>query len=1016
MSIPEKDVTKDEAKKTASDLFGIKGFIKKLPGEWDQNFYIKDDKDKEFVLKISRPNENKELLDLQNKALDYLAAHSKEDLFQSVCPSSSGNQISTIKDKKGNHRFVRLLTYIPGLLMSNLSPPRLELFYDLGKKLGKMDKILEGFSHPFSRRDLEWDLRKALFIKEHLHKIPDGKKRKIVEKFVHDFETFVVPLFPELRKSVIYNDANDHNIIVKNSWPEPQTIVGIVDFGDMVTTFTICEIAVAAAYAMMGKENPLETAVSLIRGYNEKFPLTEAELKVLFLFIAMRLCVSVTLSSIRKKSHPDNPYLTISEKPAWELLEQLSRWDKNFTFYAFRHACSRDPCPESSGVINWLKDNKDKIVPILGYRLKPKEIKVLDLSPGSVDFDGSIFFERPFCKEEKISEIISSHKAAVGIGRYGESRIGCLRETTMDQTNSISGAVHLGIDLFAESGTRIYSPLDGKIVSFTSNDESPEKPPSLILKHVFENNSVQFYSLYRNLSKESFKGFSTGRDIKKGEKIGVIANPLPSQGNFSCLHFQLILDPLGYGADFPGECFQNEKEIWKGICPDANFVLGIPQEYFPRKKMTVEEILEARDKHIGRSLSISYKKPLKMVRGYRQYLYDETGKAYLDAVNNVPHVGHSHPAVVRAAKKQMEVLNTNTRYLHDNLVQYAKRLCDTMPEPLKVCFFVNSGSEANELAIRMARTHTKNKDFIVVDHAYHGNTNSVIEISPYKFDGPGGFKPPPYIHKVVMPDVYRGPYRANDKKAGEKYAEDINRVIKEMNQKGCSPAALFHESLMGVGGQIILPPGYLKKAYLYARKEGGICVADEVQVGMGRVGSSFWAFELQGVIPDIVTIGKPVGNGHPLGAVVTTEEIAASFDNGMEYFNTFGGNPVSCAVGMAVLDVIREEKLQQNALKTGEKLRKSLEKLKEKHPLIGDVRGVGLFIGIELVLDRKTLEPAPSQAFYIIERMKEEGILISVDGPLHNVLKIKPPLVFNEENADHFISTLDRIMSESFLQ
>ncbi len=411
-------------------------------------------------------------------------------------------------------------------------------------------------------------------------------------------------------------------------------------------------------------------------------------------------------------------------------------------------------------------------------------------------------------------------------------------------------------------------------------------------------------------------------------------------------------------------------------------------------------------------MSISYQKPLKIVRGSMQYLYDEDGQVYLDAVNNVSHVGHCHPRVVRAGQEQMAVLNTNTRYLHDNLVRYVERLCAILPEPLSVCFFVCSGSEANELALRLARTHTQRKDLIVVDAAYHGNTTSLIEISPYKFDGPGGMGASPYVHKVPMPNVYRGEYRRSDPYAGEKYARYVEQAITEIQKNQGNVAAFICESLLGCGGQIVLPKNYLKEAYRYVRNAGGVCIADEVQVGFGRIGSHFWGFETQGIIPDIVTLGKPIGNGHPLAAVVTTPEIAASFNNGMEYFNTFGGNPVSCAIGLAVLDVIEEEQLQANALRVGTHLMDRLRGLMEKHTLIGDVRGLGLFVGIELVLDRETLKPAAEQASYIANRMRERGILLSTDGPFHNVLKIKPPMGFTEENADFLVGTLDEILGE----
>lgn len=423
-----------------------------------------------------------------------------------------------------------------------------------------------------------------------------------------------------------------------------------------------------------------------------------------------------------------------------------------------------------------------------------------------------------------------------------------------------------------------------------------------------------------------------------------------------------------------------------------------------------------RRQYLGPTLSISYRKPLKIVRGFRQHLYDENGQTYLDAVNNVPHVGHCHPRVVKAAREQMAVLNTNTRYLHDNLVEYARRLSETLPKPLRVFFFVCSGSEANDLALRLARTHTGKRDVIVVDGAYHGNLSSLIEISPYKFDGPGGAGAPPHVHKVVTPDGYRGPYKRHDPEAGIKYGGHVQKAVAGIQEQGKGVAAFIAESLMSSAGQIVFPDGYLQEAFFHVRKAGGVCIADEVQVGFGRVGSHFWGFETQGVVPDIVTMGKPIGNGHPLAAVVTTPEIAASFQTGMEYFNTFGGNPVSCAVGLAVLDVLREERLQQNALEVGRHLKSGLEKLKSKYPLIGDVRGLGLFLGVELVLDRQTLAPATSEASYVAERMKDLGILVSTDGPFRNVLKIKPPLVFTKANADFFIATLDRILDESTLQ
>ena len=428
--------------------------------------------------------------------------------------------------------------------------------------------------------------------------------------------------------------------------------------------------------------------------------------------------------------------------------------------------------------------------------------------------------------------------------------------------------------------------------------------------------------------------------------------------------------------------------------------------------MTNDEIRTARERLIGRNISAAYRRPLQIVRGSMQYLFDETGRRYIDGYNNVPHVGHCHPRVAQAAADQMRVLNTNTRYLHDNLVRYAERLTATLPDPLRVCYFVNSGSEANELALRLARAHTGRRDLIVLDVAYHGNTTTLVAISPYKFNGPGGEGAQPWVHTVPIPDVYRGPYKKDDARAGEKYAGFARVKIDELRATGAGLAGYIAESAPSVGGQIIFPPGYLTAVYQAVREAGGVCIADEVQTAFGRLGTHFYAFESQRVVPDIVVLGKPIGNGYPIGAVITTPAIAASFDNGMEFFSTFGGSTVSCAVGLAVLDVVEREQLQLHAQQVGGHLLDALRALADRHALVGDVRGAGLFLGVELVRSRETLEPAAAEAACVVNRMREEGILLGTDGPYTNVLKIRPPMPFAEADADALVHTLNRVLGE----
>jgi 4-aminobutyrate aminotransferase-like enzyme len=419
-----------------------------------------------------------------------------------------------------------------------------------------------------------------------------------------------------------------------------------------------------------------------------------------------------------------------------------------------------------------------------------------------------------------------------------------------------------------------------------------------------------------------------------------------------------------------------------------------------------------RSKHLSPALSLAYDKSLHIVRGRGQYLYDASDVTYLDCVNNVCHVGHCRPEVIQAAHDQMQRLNTNTRYLHENIVRYAERLAATFPDPLEVCFFVNSGSEANDLALRLARVYTRQLDVVVLDHAYHGHVSSMIELSPYKFNHAGGLGQAKHVHVVPAPDGYRGPFQSDDPDCGQKYAELAKRVIDQAVAQGRSIGAFFAESLLGCGGQVPLPQHFLPDVYQHIHAVGGVCVADEVQVGFGRVGTHFWGFEQQAVVPDIVTLGKPMGNGHPLAAVVTTRPIAEAFANGMEYFNTFGGNPVSCAIGMAVLDVIEKEQLQAHALHVGDWLLEHLGALEEEFNCVGDVRGSGLFLGVELVKTREELTPATELAKAVVERMKSRRILLSTDGPFENVIKFKPPMVFSQGDAERLVMTLHQAFRE----
>jgi 4-aminobutyrate aminotransferase-like enzyme/Ser/Thr protein kinase RdoA (MazF antagonist) len=1010
-------ITEAEAVRLGHELYGIEATALALPGEYDDNFHLTCADGRAFVLKMMHPARDRAFIDLQCRALTHLAQRAPQLPLPRVTPHLGGESFTSIVAAGGSTRLVWLLTFLDGKVLAEVRPHSPELLGAIGRFLGEMDAALQSFKHPAAQRELKWDSSRVTWIKDYIKEIGDSKRRGLVERFLALYEAEVVPALPRLRRSVIYGDANDYNVLVSEAWPQPRKIAGVIDFGDMHHGITVSEAAIAAAYGILRKEDPLAAATAIVAGYHGAFPLDELELSVLYALIGARLGVSVTNSAHRKTLKPDDPYVTVSEAPAWEALERLAKIHPRFAHYTFRAACGLPAVPQNEKIKKWLKESGSSAASILDADVETAPSLVLDLGVGSTFLGARPDVVNNPEMRERFSTAMKQAGAAFAVGRYDEPRLvytSALFGASSNPTDE-RRTVHLGMDLFVEPGTRLRAPLDG-VVCVTANNAVPlDYGPLVILQHE-AGDAENFFTLYGHLSKETLVGLKAGQRVGRGEEFARVGATEENGGWTPHVHFQIILDLLELGADFPGVACASQRAVWTSLSPDPNLLLGIPADRFPVKEPSLSETLDARRALLGKSLSISYQRPLKIVRGWMQYLYDDTGRAYLDVYNNVPLVGHSHPRVVRAAQEQLALLNTNTRYLHDNVNRYAERLTQLLPESLRVCFFVNSGSEANELALRLARAHTGREDIIVLEHAYHGHTNTLIDISPYKFDGPGGHGKKPWVHVAPLADDYRGAYRRGDKQAGAKYAQPVAEILGRTRAEGRGVAAYIAETLPSVGGQIVFPRGYLAEVYHHVRRAGAVCIADEVQVGFGRLGTHFWGFETQDVVPDIAVLGKPIGNAFPLAAVITTPEIANSFNNGMEFFSTFGGNPVACAAGLAVLDVLAEENLQQNALRVGAHFIEGLKTLQGRYALIGDVRGSGLFLGIDLVLDRETREAAPLQAFYVVNRLRDCGILAGTDGPHHNVIKLRPPLVFSEADADLFVRTLDAILQEDAAQ
>ena len=799
----------DSTSQIVLQLYGILSTASPLPSERDQNFLLQTDSGEKFVFKIANSTEDRLMLEAQQQAMALISSESS--LCPRVVPTLAGETIAQIHAENNQTHFVWLITYLDGIPLGEVRRHSDDLLQDLGRCLGQVDRALAEFDHPAIHRDFHWDLANGLReVRKYEPLIADEAVRQLVSKIANEFERDTAPILPKLRRSAIHNDANDFNVLVgagSDLYSRNQQVTGLVDFGDMVFSYTVADLAIAVAYAVLDKPDPLATATQIVAGYHAEHPLTEAEFAALFGLVKLRLCVSVCMAAHQQQQRPNDEYLTISQQPIRNTLPRLAAIHPRFAETALR-ICAASGNERISPLSNWLRANTQNFASVLDADLKTEPLIVFDLSVGSALLSGNAEENSEPKLTARLFNLMNSAGVKVGVGRYNEARM--LYVTPLFAADARTGearTVHLGVDLFVEAGSSVYAPLDGTVHLFNNNNAPLDYGPVIILKHQTDDGQ-EFFTLYGHLSEDSLEGLQVGQSIAAGQRIASIGAP-PINGNWTPhLHFQIITDLLDLGYDFPGVCRASERDIWCEFSPDPNLILGIPADRFPIPEPDKAETLAVRRQRFGRNLSIGYRNPVKIVRGWRQYLFDETGRQYLDAYNNVPHVGHCHPRIIEAACKQMAVLNTNTRYLHDTINQYAKELCATLPDSLSVCFFVNSASEANELALRLARTHTRQKDLIVLEAAYHGHTTGLIDISPYKHDGPGGNGAPDWVHTVPIPDGYRGAYKYSDPNAGQKYASYVSNVIERLKASGKGLAGFIAETCPSVGGQIFLPDGY----------------------------------------------------------------------------------------------------------------------------------------------------------------------------------------------------------------
>ena len=990
-------VAVDRAEAVLAREYGIAAdSIRRLSGYDDASFLVHHQGERS-VLKIAASGTTERRISDLTALLEQVRMREPDVPISRVRRFSDGRHYG--RSDLVEDRFVRLLTFLPGKPLADVSPKDEAVVRQVADALARIDVALRGFdlsSEPITR---EWNLShfaQLRHVYETVSDVVDPDLRAEVERSLDWFDSTTADR-SRLRKSTIHGDANDYNIFFDGFVDGSPRLSGIIDFGDSVVSELINESAIALAYLMMNRREPLNVIRPFVERYTAICPLEEAELASLFPLIRCRLSTTIIQAARQQRENPDNEYYQVSARPAFRLMRQLSGVPEGLAEGLARDAAGLEPFARAAHVRRLLSEAN--AAPILDRHFDASNCSVVDLSVEGLD--GALVEDRADSGKEE----------ATLLGRYNEVRSAYRSDQFLTIGDEVAErrTVHLGVDVFQPAGTPVRTPLDGVVYSVKDNSAALDYGPTVILRHELQGET--FYSLFGHLSRSSTMDLQPGTRLSAGDVVATLGERSENGGWVPHLHYQLIVDLLGEEGNFPGVALPSRRSVYLSLCPSPDLLLRVPGGIEPSRRPDAKSTLVRRQSVLGRNLSVSYRRPLQIVGGEGVWLRDADGQLHLDCVNNVAHVGHGNTHVADAIARQSRILNTNTRYLHNGIVDYAERLLETLPDPLRVCYFVNSGSEANDLALRLARSFTRRHGVVALESGYHGNLSSLIEVSSYKFAGPGGFQPPEWMSVAQMPDPFRSSH-GNDPRG---HAAEVAASFEALLDRGQPAAAFLAETILSCGGQIVPPDGYLELAYEIARANGAVCIADEVQTGFGRVGSDFWAFQTQGVVPDIVTMGKPMGNGHPVGAVVTTREIAAAFDNGMEYFNTFGGNPVSMAAASAVLDVIEGEELQSNADVVGRYFSETLTELAGRHAIIGDVRGRGLFLGFEMIRTVEGREPAAEQASWLVNRLRRSGILLSTDGPLHNVIKIKPPMVFARRHVDQVVEKLDSALSEDFI-
>ena len=959
-ALPAPQVTEAQAQEILATHYGLRARATSLGSNQDKNFVVAGPEDEIVgVLKIANPAFNATEIEAQDLAAE-LIAEAEPTLRMAVpLPNLAGQKCTAISGLVDGTAYVRLLRFLPGgtLLDSGyLSPTAVA---GLGEIAGRVSRALEGFRHPGLDRVLQWDLRYgAAVVAELISYVADPVSRR-GGYGSHRGLGRIAPVVDELPRQAVHLDVTDANVVVGRRADGSAYPDGVIDFGDLSDSWAVSELAITVSSVLGHPGSEPISILPAVRAFHANRPLTAAEADVLWPMVVLRTAVLIASGAQQASLDPDNPYLANQSGGEWRMFEQATSVPIDVMTAAIRADLG---LAVVTGPI-------EVTVPLVDA--DPAAVVTLDLAATSdvYDFafenDGSLNADI----EDELARTAVQSGARLVVTQYGQARLSRTRKLSQQSPDVVATV----ISVWAASATPLVAPWDGEIDGSTLRGAEYE----LTLSGV------------DLAASGSVRAGEPLADAPAGAWVEVGVRPVGAPEAPPLTRFELA----------PG---------WLALTRDPRPLLGLPAV----EVRDAGDLLSRRDASFAPVQEFYYAKPPQIERGRRHYLMSTAGRTYLDMVNNVTVLGHAHPRVAETAARQLRKLNTNSRFNYAAVVEFSERLAALLPDPLDTVFLVNSGSEASDLAIRLATAATGRRDVVAVREAYHGWTYGTDAVSTSTADNPNALATrPDWVHTVESPNSFRGKYRGAE---AVRYAGEAVEQIERMVADGRPPAAFICESVYGNAGGMALPDGYLQQVYAAVRAAGGLAISDEVQVGYGRLGEWFWGFMQQNAVPDIISIAKSTGNGYPLGAVITSRAVADGFRSQGYFFSSTGGSPLSCAIGMTVLDVLRDEGLQNNAARVGAHLKARLQALQEKHAIIGTVHGIGLYLGVEMIRNPETLEPATEETSAICDRMLELGVIIQPTGDHQNILKTKPPLCIDIEGADFYVDALDRVLTEGW--